>query len=78
MPRELTEVGRLFRAKLRYIREQERPRRRTLARQTPRWRTASLRLANVESPPAGQALLSSGEIGRALERHPEDSRTLGR
>src|SRR5215207_3897272 len=63
-PDELTEIGRLFRAKLRQQREQERPRARASKRRStvaPR-----ARLTTVESSPDDCEVLSSSQLALLL------------
>jgi hypothetical protein len=55
---ELTEIGRLFRAKLRQLREQERPR----AQRSTAPRRRRVRLDAVESPPSDAEVLSSSDL----------------
>jgi predicted DNA-binding transcriptional regulator AlpA len=77
MPRrseaELTEVGRLFRAKLRYLREHERPAERA-RRPSPVSRRRT-RLEAVEDEPAEDQLLRAIEVARLLNVSPK---TIGR
>jgi excisionase family DNA binding protein len=74
MPRrseaELTETGRLFRAKLRQLREQERPRERRAKRRSPA-RRSRIDIASVESPPGDDEVLGPLDVGRLLGVHPK-------
>jgi excisionase family DNA binding protein len=74
MPRrseaELTETGRLFRAKLRQLREQERPRARRAKRRSPAHRRR-IDLASVESPPGDDDVLGPLEMGQLFGVHPK-------
>lgn len=68
--RELTEVGRLFRAKLQQLREQERQ-----PRRSPRYREAAVRLQTIQQSPGDHDLLSLGDVARLLNVNP---RTVAR
>src|SRR5215207_6486067 len=67
---ELTEIGRLFRAKLHQLRDQERPRGSAAKRRSTVSRRHT-RIGTVESPPGDGDLLSSGEMARLLGVHPK-------
>jgi excisionase family DNA binding protein len=67
-PEELTEIGRLFRAKLRQLREQERPRIAKHRSPVPRRRPD---LAAIESPPGDEDVLGPLEVARLLRVHPK-------
>jgi excisionase family DNA binding protein len=66
MPRELTEIGRLCRAKLRHIREQKRETRSPARRHSITSRRRRLHLEARGPEPAPNALLAPGEIARLL------------
>jgi excisionase family DNA binding protein len=67
-PAELTEVGHLFRAKLRQLREQERARAPSAKRSpAPRRRD----LAALESPPNDDEVLAPTDVARLLNVHPK-------
>ncbi len=76
-PGELTEIGRLFRAKLRYLREQEPGSRQRSPRRSGAPGRGS-RIHVIEPAPAADAVLSSGQLAGPLERQPEDGRPMGR
>jgi excisionase family DNA binding protein len=67
---ELTEISRLFRAKLRELREQERPRARRARRRSPAPHRHS-DLASIESPPDDDEVLGPSEVARLLGVHPK-------
>jgi excisionase family DNA binding protein len=68
---ELTEIGRLFRAKLRQLREQERPRARRAKRRHSPGHRRRIDLPSVESQPGDDDVLGPLEVGRLLGVHPK-------
>jgi excisionase family DNA binding protein len=79
---DLSEIGRLFRAKLRYLREQERPTKKARperpAERQRRWSPASRRRARLEAvqdEPEDDQLLRAIEVARLLN---VSAKTIGR
>ena len=68
-PEELSEVGRLFRAKLQALREQERPR--ATAKQRAPVPRRRVDLTAIASPPDDDEVLSSTEVARLVGVHPK-------
>jgi excisionase family DNA binding protein len=67
---ELTEIGLLFRAKLRQLREQERTRV-AATRRRPIPARQYTRLHAIESPPGDHDVLSPGDVARLLSVDPK-------
>jgi excisionase family DNA binding protein len=67
---DLTEIGRLFRTKLQHLREQERRNQRGRGKRS-RTARGRARLECVESPPADETLLTTGEIAELLQVTPK-------
>jgi excisionase family DNA binding protein len=67
---ELSEIGRLFRAKLQQLREQERPRTQTAKRHVPT-PVQRIALASIESPPGDDDVLGPSEVAQLLGVHPK-------
>jgi excisionase family DNA binding protein len=68
--KELTEIGGLFRDKLRELREHERQNQRGRGKRS-RAARGRVRLQAVESPPADATLLSTGEVADLLKVTPK-------